>query len=39
VDTCVKEFKQNKWIFFPWDIDYQFVKPIKEGGRASGGPG
>ncbi len=37
VDTCVKEFKQNKWIFFPWDIDYQFVKPIKEGGRATGG--
>jgi xanthine phosphoribosyltransferase len=30
VDTCVKEFKQNKWIHFPWDIDYQFVKPIKE---------
>jgi xanthine phosphoribosyltransferase len=37
VDTCVKEFKQNKWIFFPWDIDYQFVKPIKDGGRANGG--
>lgn len=34
VDTCVKEFKQNKWIFFPWDIDYRFVKPIKDGGRA-----
>lgn len=34
VDTIVKEFKQNKWIFFPWDIDYQFVKPIKEGGTA-----
>lgn len=36
VDTCVKEFKQNKWIYFPWDIDYQFVKPIKDGGRARG---
>ncbi len=36
VDTCVKEFKQNKWIFFPWDIDYRFVRPIKDGadGRA-----
>jgi len=34
VDTCVKEFKQDKWIFFPWDIDYQFVKPIKDGGTA-----
>jgi xanthine phosphoribosyltransferase len=32
VDTCVKEFKQDKWIFFPWDIDYRFVKPIKDGG-------
>ncbi len=37
VDTCVKEFKQNKWIFFPWDIDYTFVKTIKGGGRATGG--
>jgi xanthine phosphoribosyltransferase len=32
VDTCVKEFRQDKWIFFPWDIDYRFVKPIKDGG-------
>jgi xanthine phosphoribosyltransferase len=39
VDTCIKEFKQNKWIHFPWDIEYRFVKPIKDGGRASGGPG
>lgn len=37
VDTCVKEFKQNKWIYFPWDIDYRFVKTIKDGGRAHGG--
>ncbi len=29
VDTFVKEFKQEKWIYFPWDIDYQFVTPIK----------
>ena len=28
VDTFVKEFKQEKWIFFPWDIDYRFVSPI-----------
>jgi xanthine phosphoribosyltransferase len=34
VDTCVKEFKQNKWIYFPWDIEYKFVPPIKEAGRA-----
>jgi xanthine phosphoribosyltransferase len=39
VDTCVKEFKQNKWIFFPWDIEYKFATPIKEGGRAASGPG
>jgi xanthine phosphoribosyltransferase len=38
VDTCVKEFKQNKWIFFPWDIEYKFATPIKDGGRASAGP-
>lgn len=39
VDTCVKEFKQNKWIFFPWDIEYKFAVPIKEGGRTASGPG
>lgn len=39
VDCCVKEFKQNKWIFFPWDIEYKFAVPIKDGGRASSGPG
>jgi xanthine phosphoribosyltransferase len=33
VDTCVKEFKQNKWIYFPWDIDYRFSRPIKDSGR------
>jgi xanthine phosphoribosyltransferase len=30
VDTFVKEFKQEKWIYFPWDIDYHFVSPIKQ---------
>ena len=39
VDTCVKEFKQNKWIYFPWDIEYKFATPIKDGGRAASGPG
>jgi xanthine phosphoribosyltransferase len=39
VDTCVKEFKQNKWIFFPWDIEYKFALPIKDGGRTANGPG
>ena len=33
VDTFVKEFKQSKWIYFPWDIDYQFAPPIKERSR------
>lgn len=33
VDSCVKEFKQNKWIYFPWDIDYRFSRPIKDSGR------
>ncbi len=39
VDTCVREFKQNKWIHFPWDIDYHFATPIKDGGKVKGGPG
>jgi xanthine phosphoribosyltransferase len=38
VDTCVKEFKQNKWIHFPWDIEYKFATPIKDGGRVIAGP-
>ena len=39
VDTFVKEFKQTKWIHFPWDIEYKFATPIKDGGRVVGGPG
>ena len=38
IDLCIKEFKQNKWIHFPWDIEYRFATPIKEGGRVSSGP-
>ena len=38
VDTCVKEFKQTKWIHFPWDIEYSFATPIKDGGRVTSGP-
>lgn len=30
VDLCVKQFSQDKWIYFPWDIDYQFVPPMKK---------
>jgi xanthine phosphoribosyltransferase len=29
VDTFVKEFRQDQWVFFPWDIDYRFVSPLK----------
>lgn len=36
VDRCVREFEQQKWIHFPWDIDYRFATPIKDGGRAAG---
>ena len=38
IDLCIKEFKQNKWIHFPWDIEYRFATPIKEGGRVTSGP-
>ena len=38
IDFCIKEFKQNKWIHFPWDIEYRFATPIKEGGKVSAGP-
>src|SRR3954471_3393116 len=38
VDTFVKEFRQTKWIHFPWDIEYSFATPIKDGGRAIAGP-
>ena len=30
VDLCVKEFEQDKWVYFPWDIDYTFVPPLKK---------
>ena len=38
VDAFVKEFKQTKWIHFPWDIEYKFATPIKDGGRVVSGP-
>ena len=38
IDLCIKEFKQDKWIHFPWDIEYKFATPIKEGGRVTAGP-
>ncbi len=35
VDLCVKEFRQDKWVYFPWDIDYKFVPPLKKKGEPS----
>lgn len=33
VDTFIREFEQDKWVYFPWDIDYRFVSPIRDGNR------
>lgn len=33
VDSFVREFHQDDWIYFPWDIDYRFVSPIKVRGK------
>lgn len=27
-DTFVREFTQDTWIHFPWDLDIQYVKPV-----------
>ena len=35
VDTFVKEFRQEKWVYFPWDIDYRFVSPIRSRGNGA----
>jgi xanthine phosphoribosyltransferase len=32
VDTFVTEVSQDTWIYFPWDMGWQFQPPIKEGG-------
>ena len=38
VDTFVTEVSQDTWIFFPWDIEPQYSKPIAElRGRRAGG--
>jgi xanthine phosphoribosyltransferase len=28
VDTFITEVSQDTWIFFPWDIEPQFIQPI-----------
>jgi xanthine phosphoribosyltransferase len=35
-DTFVTEVSQDTWINFPWDLDLQYAKPIKE--RSRGAP-
>lgn len=30
VDTFITEVSQDTWIFFPWDVEPQFTRPIVE---------
>ena len=32
-DTFVTEVSQDTWIYFPWDLDLQYAKPISGGAR------
>ena len=32
VDTFITEVSQDTWIYFPWDMELQFVTPIAQGG-------
>jgi xanthine phosphoribosyltransferase len=32
IHTYVTEVSQDTWIYFPWDMDLQYVEPIKKGG-------
>ena len=31
VDTFITEVSQDTWIYFPWDMELQFVQPIVHG--------
>ncbi len=31
VDTFITEVSQDTWIYFPWDMELQFVQPIASG--------
>lgn len=33
VDTFITEVSQDTWIYFPWDIEPQFMKPIAAMGK------
>jgi adenine/guanine phosphoribosyltransferase-like PRPP-binding protein len=35
VDTFITEVSQDTWIYFPWDMELQFVQPIVQ---SDGGP-
>ncbi|WP_321276901.1 xanthine phosphoribosyltransferase [Thiomicrorhabdus indica] len=30
VDTFITEFEQDNWIYFPWDLDLDYAKPISK---------
>jgi xanthine phosphoribosyltransferase len=34
VDTFITEVSQDTWIYFPWDVELQFSRPIIEQHRA-----
>jgi xanthine phosphoribosyltransferase len=34
-DTFITEVSQDTWIYFPWDLDLQYVQPIRNGTSAS----
>ena len=34
VDTFITEVSQDTWIYFPWDMELQFVQPIVKAGEA-----
>lgn len=31
VDTFVTEVSQDTWIYFPWDMDFSYAPPIRDG--------
>ncbi|MBI1208616.1 MAG: xanthine phosphoribosyltransferase [Azospirillum sp.] len=35
VDTFITEVSQDTWIYFPWDVEPQFVQPIVERKRGA----
>ena len=34
-DTFVTEVSQDTWIYFPWDLDLQYAKPISDGSKTT----